>query len=282
MFYDYDAAGRTLQGGLTLSRVAELATALEAAGLPAETRISQYDAAGQLVAQRTVTRTVDARTAYRYDAAGNLLHYEVSADESMGRYDYDYIKTAAGYQVNSITGNRGGGDGVTENTYDANGYLVRVTDRTDATHSRRLWNDTAGRVLLKEQDGNRSSTLIANDEVLGTTEIGAGYFHADLQPIGSTACNSTPVSYIVRVGDSLRGIAQAAWGDATLWYRIAEANGLAGEGALTPGELITLPARPTTVHNDLATFRPYSAADIVGDMSPANLPMPSQGRRASR
>jgi nucleoid-associated protein YgaU len=32
--------------------------------------------------------------------------------------------------------------------------------------------------------------------------------------------------YNVRSGDSLQGIAQSVWGDASLWYMLAEANGL--------------------------------------------------------
>jgi nucleoid-associated protein YgaU len=37
----------------------------------------------------------------------------------------------------------------------------------------------------------------------------------------------SPGAYTVRTGDTLQSIAQGAYGDSALWYRIAEANGLA-------------------------------------------------------
>jgi nucleoid-associated protein YgaU len=42
--------------------------------------------------------------------------------------------------------------------------------------------------------------------------------------------------YTVRSGDTLQGIAAALYGDGNLWYRLAEANGLSGNTALSEGQ----------------------------------------------
>lgn len=50
----------------------------------------------------------------------------------------------------------------------------------------------------------------------------------------------------MRAGDTLAGIAQSLWGDASLWYLIADANGLAGSEPLAAGRLLSIPNK---VHN---------------------------------
>jgi nucleoid-associated protein YgaU len=44
--------------------------------------------------------------------------------------------------------------------------------------------------------------------------------------LNSSAQAQTASSYTIQQGDSLQSIAQALWGDAGLWYLIADANGL--------------------------------------------------------
>jgi len=48
-------------------------------------------------------------------------------------------------------------------------------------------------------------------------------------------------SHMVRDGDSLQSIAYAAYGDATLWRRIADANGIDDPTRLQRGTLLTIP-----------------------------------------
>ena len=71
-------------------------------------------------------------------------------------------------------------------------------------------------------------------------------------------------SYTVRAGDTLAGIAQAVWGDASLWYKLAEANGLNGDAMLTAGQSIALPAGVTRSHNNASTVKPYGTSEAVG------------------
>ncbi|MBI2308425.1 MAG: LysM peptidoglycan-binding domain-containing protein [Rhodocyclales bacterium] len=93
-------------------------------------------------------------------------------------------------------------------------------------------------------------------------------FDQNWQPINPDTPGATPGSYTIKTGDTLQGIAAAVWGDGSLWYLIADANGLAGTSALTAGQTLTLPNKVTNLHNNAETWRPYDAGRIIGDTSP--------------
>jgi hypothetical protein len=80
----------------------------------------------------------------------------------------------------------------------------------------------------------------------------------------------------VQAGDTLQGIARNAYGDAQLWYLIADANGIQGNSDLRVGQTLQLPNRVGTVHNDARAFKPYEPGKVMGDTTP-NLPAPSGG-----
>ncbi|MCP5005958.1 MAG: LysM peptidoglycan-binding domain-containing protein, partial [Planctomycetes bacterium] len=46
---------------------------------------------------------------------------------------------------------------------------------------------------------------------------------------------------VVGGGDTLQSIASTVWGDASLWYLIADANGLNGNEDLTAGLRLSIP-----------------------------------------
>ena len=72
-------------------------------------------------------------------------------------------------------------------------------------------------------------------------------------------------SYVVDEGDSLMSIARSVWGDAQLWYLIAEANGLSGPASPLPaGMILTIPNNVVNLHNRHNTFDPYNATDALG------------------
>lgn len=85
---------------------------------------------------------------------------------------------------------------------------------------------------------------------------------------GSGAQGPGGGTYTVRQGDTLSSIAAQLWGDASLWYKLAAANGLSGDTALTVGQTLTTPAGVTKAGNTAATFRPYDPSDAYGDTSP--------------
>lgn len=277
----YDAAGRAVASGLAVGGFASdtsIADKLQQLGVAAESRTYGYDAAGQVAFQVTynIKGEPTSQVDYHYDNAGRLASYSIHVPKGDATYDdfytYHYDLALDSDKVTRIdlhTTNRG--DAATTNSYDVDGNLVRVSDTTGL--NRAFINDAAGRILQKSQDGKRTHTLIANGEVVGSSDdsifdsINTAYVPANT---GGTA----PSSYTVQANDTLQGIAKAVWGDATLWYLIADANGLDGSTPLTAGQVINLPARPNAVHNNAATFKPYDASEAVGNTA-LDLPMPT-------
>jgi LysM domain len=100
------------------------------------------------------------------------------------------------------------------------------------------------------------------------TPIASADFDQNYQAINSTYPGPTPGSYTARAGESLYGVAQAVWGDSTLWYLIAEANGLSSNTALKAGQVLTIPNKVTNVHNTSATTKVYNAGAAIGDTQP--------------
>jgi hypothetical protein len=72
----------------------------------------------------------------------------------------------------------------------------------------------------------------------------------------------------------LQSIAQTLWGDGSLWYVLADANGLTAADPLVAGMQLTVPNKVTNVHNNAGTFRPYSPGEAMGDISPSIPAMP--------
>ncbi|SDP95280.1 LysM peptidoglycan-binding domain-containing protein, partial [Paracidovorax cattleyae] len=86
-----------------------------------------------------------------------------------------------------------------------------------------------------------------------------------------------PVAYTVVGGETLKDIARNVLGDASLWWRIAEANSLAvsGDGKLTAGQTLTVPKLSLNA-NSVETFQPYDPSQATGSMDPV-LPVPANG-----
>jgi len=101
---------------------------------------------------------------------------------------------------------------------------------------------------------------------MGTLE---GYaFDFNYSAISDQYPASTPGSYSVQAGDTLERIASLVFGDASLWYLIADANGLSGTEALPQGLTLKIPNAVFNVHNNNQTFKPYNPGDIIGDTTP--------------
>lgn len=85
-------------------------------------------------------------------------------------------------------------------------------------------------------------------------------------------------NYVVQAGDTLAGIAQQVYGDASLWYVVADANGLQTDSDLVTGQTLKLP-QVTTSSNTAETFKPYDPNAIQGSTTPslphAPVPPPS-------
>jgi nucleoid-associated protein YgaU len=111
-----------------------------------------------------------------------------------------------------------------------------VDDATENSLDKTIVNDAAGRVLRVSQTGNKLYTQLVNGQIVGQfgvgpnevdprTASGAANF-AQVADFGfgyRSVTGSYPAasvgSYTVRQGDSLQGIAQAAYGDAGQWLQ---------------------------------------------------------------
>lgn len=178
------------------------------------------------------------------------------------------------------------------NRFDANGHLVGITDSRMAANNRTYVNDAQGRILTSTytQSANVQRQLIANGEVLGRHGVGIdplkprnsngtprflamADFNFGYQPIRGNQIAASGGQHTVAAGDTLEMIARGAYGDGQLWYRIAEANGLTGNTDLVVGQTLVIPNNVSTNANNSDTWRPYNAAEMIGDTTP-HLPVP--------
>jgi len=203
------------------------------------------------------------------------------------------------------------GDGRTTRTYDVNGALVSFTDSRDSNKDRYFANDALGQTLAVVQgrfDGvsGRLSVDQAFDNAVARTgnQVKAQYFFsANGQTVGSFGqltdtegafranfdVNYTPISasypgrvptqLVVQQGDTLRSIAARVFGDASLWYVIAEENGLTDpDASLNAGTLLRIPNDVVALSNNATTFKPFDVNDAIGDMTPTQpFPKPKKG-----
>ncbi|PHV05358.1 hypothetical protein CSQ96_20900 [Janthinobacterium sp. BJB412] len=304
----YDAAGRVSESGLLdyvqstgkhQSTSDSLFSAATALGTETGSTTYHYDNNGRIQRQTIRGTGGDVTSDYYYvndkemgghgyvggyDAVGNLLGYTLFVpgrnEPDWGRYSISY----SAFDSYKELSNRVDQGEVSTSTYDVNGNRTSVSMAGKVTG--KYWYDAAGHVQSKIDYGKPGETkppkasfsLIVNDQVLGyednddTNILGSTYMSAH-----SPAQTAAPSAYTVQSGDeTLQSIAQAVWGDSKLWYLIADANGINAGDKLGVGKVLNIPTRVNTVHNDYATFKPYDAAEAIGNTTPA-LPPPTHG-----
>ncbi|MFV8603981.1 LysM peptidoglycan-binding domain-containing protein [Ralstonia pseudosolanacearum] len=267
-------------GGHTVQVQTGTTAVLDEAGNPT------YDASGN-----PITVPVYTTEASSYDAAGNALGYRVTQNGTTTDYTFSQA-LYEGYQEGGVSAvSSAGSSGSTGEQYDANGFLVGLTDSTQGANNRSFVNDANGHILRKNQQGNLLNQLVVNGQVMGTYGVGTdpsiptnsdgspnyttqGNFDLGYQPVTNSYPAAATGQYPVASGDTLQSIAQAAYGDSQLWYQIAQANGLSGNADLRVGQIINIPTRVGGTHNTANTFAPYDPSKVEGSTSP-NLPAPS-------
>jgi YD repeat-containing protein len=152
-----------------------------------------------------------------------------------------------------------------------------------------IWYRFGGREL--GYVGNNGTSRMSTVDSIADRRVvpGTGAFRngsIDMSPYSDFAQSSNPVnSYaqgsaaggytVQRAGETLRSVAQQLWGDSSLWYKLAEANGIQGDMALAQGQRLNVPAGITRTHHNAATFRPYDANEATGNVSPTT-PKPAK------
>ena len=115
--------------------------------------------------------------------------------------------------------------------YVGNNATSQLTESA-AIADRQTWQDTGA---------FRNGAKYANSFTNFAQSTGA--------PINSYSQGAASGSYVVqRSGETLRSLAQQLYGDASLWYKIADANGMAGDVSLSEGQRLSLPAGVARTH----------------------------------
>ena len=289
----YDGAGRVVRSGADV--VATWSWLMDEWKLPKEYRITEYDAAGRMSRQKMrdlsnkalddiffkwVPGHVVDGAHIGYSKAGNLRGYIVVSPDggpvTQFTTDYLWFDTA---KESLASARNADGISYTTTQYDSNGFAVKVIEKPDDAEgkSRTFINDVNGQMLIRNDGGLDTYSLIVNGQLLGRSKVNDydASFVNTYQPATAGGLSAPPSAYVVRgSGETPSSIAQALWGDSKLWYLIADANGMAGDDQLAVGKTLRIPARVNTVRNDYQTFKPYDAADAVGSTMPA-MPIPN-------
>ena len=208
------------------------------------------NALGQ-VAGAAVQDGIPKTNSYVLDGAGQIIRHDESRNSAPGEgAPHEVFYRFAGKQI-GVSGNNGTG-GVA--------FTQSVSERSAATPSQS--DSTAG--LFR--NGTRTGAAAFAD------------FSQSYTAFNTYSQGSAAGAYTVRAGDTLQGIAQGLWGDASLWYKLAEANGLSGSAALSEGQRLSLPAGVTSSAHNASSFKPYDASEALGNTLPTTPQPPKKNK----
>ncbi|MDH2239973.1 LysM peptidoglycan-binding domain-containing protein, partial [Pigmentiphaga sp. GD03639] len=212
----------------------------------------------------------DGFSRFTYDVNGNLK----SATDVVGKREFRYLVDGDGQvlrrdeylgaDTNPVTGELESARGNRSHSYY---YLGghRVGN---------VGNDGVERVDYAQELSRTTPEQTKAEDYYKRFKPSAGAdFDENYMPINSTYPGASAAAYTVRSGDTLRSIATSLWGDASLWWMLADANGLSGDDALVAGTVLRVPNKVTNVHNTSETYRPYDPGKALGNTSPT-LPEP--------
>src|SRR2546427_6771618 len=233
----------------------------------------------------------DGTSTYSYDINGHIARM---LDSQAGR-TLTYINNHLGQTLRRDEVKSGGTSPSVRSFYSLNGITIgdvgtdRVLSRVDyaqalADYDSRTLEDYISRHGNVGNDGTESGynvrEKVTRDRNITQRvfPVTSADFDNNYQPITDSYPAHAAQSFVTRAGDSLQSIALALWGDSSLWYLLADANGLSGTQQLPADLRLTIPNVVTNVHNNAGTFRPYDAGLALGDTTPTlpNPPPPPQ------
>ena len=231
---------------------------------------------------------------FQYAVNGDLLRYRVRQDGHVYTYRNHYVlinhETKVSYT--SVSSSQGGSSpSTTYNFYDKGGRLIKSQVEQGS-----------GRLLHKYFSYNADSQIIGSLELLTGSNLPRRdsrlkglqqtYLYSNgqqLADIGDAGVHTgynvfnkggdTPSGYVLQAGDTLMAIAQRIYGDASLWYVIANANSFSHgpNDRFTfeqAGMELRLPNIAQSRSNKATSFKPYNPNEIIGDLSPSPTPAP--------
>jgi hypothetical protein len=187
---------------------------------------------------------------YVNNQMGEVLSRDVryTNNSTVGVHDRHYY--LAGEAVGDVSS-----DGPSRNDYAAS-----IAAHTASVAAGSGMNPTVGYVTPNGygpfQNGSNTATPHAN-------------FDQSYNPINGYDSTNTATNYTAHAGDTLSSIAMAVWGDASLWYLIAQANGLQANSQLQSGQSLIIPNNQVhNFHNSAATFKVYDPNVAYNDTAP--------------
>ncbi|MDG9930399.1 LysM domain-containing protein, partial [Pseudomonas sp. GD04042] len=213
-----------------------------------------------------------------YDAAGLLVRYRYTVYDKNGDATMfgDYYTTFIGFsswkeQHIFVSINRGT-PGNTAMEYSARGDLLSATATGNTVFTRRYASDRNGQLIMRTEGNNTSAQtyVMHNGNVLASVgNNSTPEIYDTIASISPNEMERAPTNYVIVDGDTLQNIAQKIWGDSSMWYLIADANGLSASSALERGTTLTIPNIAGSHSNNADTFKAYDANEVSGDLTPA-------------
>ncbi|WP_346837593.1 DUF6531 domain-containing protein [Microbulbifer sp. SAOS-129_SWC] len=231
----------------------------------------------------------DQVTESTYDDGGRLLKMKLKSDDAT--YTYTYYYHADGREQKIV--GKGDANGTSTYTYNANHQLTKLDKGKGDNEDRReyltfVYNND-GQILYRKHDEGTDSDIsdtefqYANGQAVGekktwhngdATEEQLDTGDYNLIPnIGEDYPSSAVTSVTAVEGDSLQSIAARVYGNPSLWFVLADANGLDPSQPLKGGVKITVPNSVETGRIDANTHKLYNEGDIIGSALP-NLKTP--------
>ena len=257
---------------------------------------SEYNDSGQVISQKNYAYNDDgdeylsSQLADRVaNAYGNVESYKLDVfteDDSVSPlYHIDYDITYAQFEsfkqsTLTATDSRNPTDsGVTQYYYDRFGNLDRIKqqqeDDPNSTLLRKFETNRQGQIINEVHwaspggfNGPSQAFYYINGQgIADLGDINGADFDYNQQGFDKQLENVGASRYVVKSGDTLKSIAKSVYGDSSLWYQLAMANGISDDSQLTQGISLNIPENLSNTNN-ADNFRPYNPGDIIGDNNP--------------
>jgi YD repeat-containing protein len=262
--------------------------------------ILTFNDAGRLTAyeyfeNNRLSRTNDdgQLTTLTLDRSGRVTR-TVLRDKDNKTFTFVHTYTADGRELSVRASGSDNVSGNSTSVYDANDKLIRLNLGQSGAQERAEFKtfvyNNDGQILFRFHDDGENDTpvdtrtefLYANGHIVGETgnnTSGATVTLLDNEPyslvqnIDDEFPTNAITRFTVQEGDTLQSIAAALYGNPSLWFIIAEANGLTGSEPLKAGTQLQIPNTIDTGRLTADAFVVYKEGDIIGSTLP-NLKAP--------
>ncbi|MFI2813269.1 LysM peptidoglycan-binding domain-containing protein, partial [Microbulbifer sp. JSM ZJ756] len=237
----------------------------------------------------TFSDSDDQKTYSTYDDSGRLLKTKLVTEDATYTYTYYYHGDG---REQKIVG-KGDAKGTSTYTYDANDKLTRLDkgkgDNQDSKEYLTFVYNNDGQILYRYHDEGTDNDIsetefqYANGHAVGEKKtwqngdpaeekLDTGDYNL-MQNIGEDYPSGAVTSVTAVDGDSLQSIAARVYGNPSLWFVLAAANGLDPSQPIKGGVKISVPNTVETGRLDADTHKVYNENDIIGSTLP-NLKTP--------